>query len=182
MLIYNSDVAHESVASLQELDEYKLWMAPAAALPNEDASDVALRDALLSQAAASSEAAVPSKAKPVKPTRSRSPRTVCMSRYIRAGLQSHKMSVVVNRSVTFASMSFVSRHCESGMPAVLKHVRFKIRCRAFSSGNDSRWSCVQSRSQSVAGGITAKRFQNTYAVGLLILIGCLYMLSLAGFL
>ena len=177
MLIYNSDVAHESVAGLQELDEYKVWMAPAAALPNEDASDVALRDALLSQAASS--AAVPSKA---KPTRSRSPRTVCMSRNIRAGLQSHKMSVVVNRSVTFASMSFVSRHCESGMPAVLKHVRFKIRCRAFSSGNDSRWSCVQSRSQSVAGGITAKRFQNTYAVGLLILIGCLYMLSLAGFL
>ena len=177
MLIYSSDVAHESVASLQELEEYKLWMAPAAALPTEDASDVALRDALLSQAASS--AAVPSKA---KPTRSRSPRTVCMSRNIRAGLQSHKMSVVVNRSVTFASMSFVSRNCESGMPAVLKHVRFKIRCRAFSSGNDSRWSCVQSRSQSVAGGITAKRFQNTYAVGLLILIGCLYMLSLAGFL
>ena len=178
MLIYNSDVAHESVAGLQELDEYKVWMAPAA-VANEDASDVALRDALLSQAAAASATAVPSKA---KPTRSRSPRTVCMSRNIRAGLQSHKMSVVVNRSVTFASMSFVSRHCESGMPAVLKHVRFKIRCRAFSSGNDSRWSCVQSRSQSVAGGITAKRFQNTYAVGLLILIGCLYMLSLAGFL
>ena len=178
MLIYNSDVAHESVAGLQELDEYKVWMAPAA-VANEDASDVALRDALLSQAAAASAAAVPSQ---VKPTRSRSPRTVCMSRNIRAGLQSHKMSVVVNRSVTFASMSFVSRHCESGMPAVLKHVRFKIRCRAFSSGNDSRWSCVQSRSQSVAGGITAKRFQNTYAVGLLILIGCLYMLSLAGFL
>lgn len=177
MLIYNSDVAHESVAGLQELDEYKVWMAPAA-VANEDASDTALRDALRSQAAAAS-AAVPSKA---KPTRSRSPRTVCMSRNIRAGLQSHKMSVVVNRSVTFASMSFVSRHCESGMPAVLKHVRFKIRCRAFSSGNDSRWSCVQSRSQSVAGGITAKRFQNTYAVGLLILIGCLYMLSLAGFL
>ena len=182
MLIYNSDVAHESVAGLQELDEYKVWMAPAA-VANEDASDVALRDALLSQAASASTAvpsmAVASKA---KPTRSRSPRTVCMSRNIRAGLQSHKMSVVVNRSVTFASMSFVSRHCESGMPAVLKHVRFKIRCRAFSSGNDSRWSCVQSRSQSVAGGITAKRFQNTYAVGLLILIGCLYMLSLAGFL
>ena len=174
MLIYSSDVAHESVASLQELEEYKEWMAP---VITEDASDVALRDALLSQAASS--AAVPSKA---KPTRSRSPRTVCMSRNIRAGLQSHKMSVVVNRSVTFASMSFESRHCESGMPAVLKHVRFKIRCRAFSSGNDSRWSCVQSRSQSVAGGITAKRFQNTYAVGLLILIGCLYMLSLAGFL
>ena len=177
MLIYNSDVAHESVAGLQELDEYKVWMAPAA-VANEDASDTALRDALLSQAAAAS-AAVPSKA---KPTRSRSPRTVCMSRNIRAGLQSHKMSVVVNRSVTFASMSFVSRHCESGMSAVLKHVLFKIRCRAFSSGNDSRWSCVQSRSQPVAGGITAKRFQNTYAVGLLILIGCLYMLSLAGFL
>ena len=178
MLIYNSDVAHESVAGLQELDEYKVWMAPAA-VANEDASDTELRDALLSQAAAASATRVPSKA---KPTRSRSPRTVCMSRNIRAGLQSHKMSVVVNRSVTFASMSFVSRHCESGMPAVLKHVRFKIRCRAFSSGNDSRWSCVQSRSQSVAGGITAKRFQNTYAVGLLILIGCLYMLSLAGFL
>ena len=177
MLIYNSDVAHESVAGLQELDEYKVWMAPAA-VANEDASDTALRDALLSQAAAAS-AAVPSKA---KPTRSRSPRTVCMSRNIRAGLQSHKMSGVVNRSVTFDSVPCVPRHCESGMPAVLKHVHFKIRCRAFSSGNDSRWSCVQSRSQSVAGGITAKRFQNTYAVGLLILIGCLYMLSLAGFL
>ena len=176
MLIYSSDVAHESVAGLQELDEYKVWMAPAA-VANEDASDVALRDALLSQAASS--AAVPSKA---KPTRSRSPRTVCMSRNIRAGLQSHKLSVVVNRSVTFASMSFVPRHCESGMPVVLKHVPLKIRRRALSSGNDSRWSCVQSRSQSVAGGITAKRFQNTYAVGLLILIGCLYMLSLAGFL
>ena len=178
MLIYNSDVAHESVASLQEIEEYKVWMAPAAALPTEDESDVALRDALLSHPAAST-AGVPSKA---KPTRSRSPRTVCMSRNIRAGLQSHKMSVVVNRSDTFDSMPFVPRHCESGMPAVLKHVHFKIRCRAFSSGNDSRWSCVQSRSQSEAGGITAKRFQNTYAVGLLILIGCLYMLSLAGFL
>ena len=52
MLIYNSDVAHESVAGLQELDEYKVWMAPAAALPNEDASDV---DALQSTRANANE-------------------------------------------------------------------------------------------------------------------------------
>ena len=160
VLIYRSDVAHESVASLQEIEEYKEWMTPAAVPSNEDAGDVALRDALMAQSAsASASMAVPSKPKPT--TRSRSPRTVCMSRNIRAGLQSHTMSVVVNRSDTFDSMPFVPRHCESGMPAVLKHVRFKIRCRAFSSGNDSRWSCVQTPSQSVAGGITANSFQNT---------------------